>query len=64
MQNDGQLIEIANTHRVIEGSGANSSQGRGRLCFAALSVRDGVKRRAPHSTVPTWLHCARRAYPS
>jgi len=35
------------------GPGANSSQGRGRLSSAALSVEAIVKQQAPHSTVPT-----------
>ena len=45
----------------ILGSGANSRQGRGLLGFAALSARDGVKRRAPRSTVLTWSLCNHRA---
>jgi hypothetical protein len=40
-----------------EGSGANSI--RGRLAgFSALSVRDGIRRRAPHSTVATCSSCS------
>jgi serine/threonine protein kinase len=33
-----------------KGSGAKSVQGRGWLGFSGLSVRDGLKRRAPHSS--------------
>ena len=45
----------------LTGSGANSSQERGKLGFSVLSVRDGLKRRVPHPTVLTWSLCNHRA---
>jgi hypothetical protein len=44
---------FANFEAAKKGSGANSSQRRGWLGLSVLSVRDGLTRRAPHSTVPT-----------
>jgi hypothetical protein len=55
------VLNEAHLRRLLrEGSGANSSQERGWLSFSVLSVRNGVKRRAPHSTVPTCSPCDSR----